>query len=583
MSIAQVVFDLPLEGPFDYSIPPELQSQVMIGAQVKVLFGTKKRTGIVSGIITHSEFENLKQIKSVVPDQIILDSYQISLGHQVSSYYGCSLGDALFTILRACERQKISTSAIKKSSSSASLYISPSGDYEDILASLIKPIADTQGRVLILVPDQFMASFIQGSLKKYFTKESCVIGMRSSVFRSLKDISLVIMIDEDNSSFKQEQTPMYETREVLLMRSKIESISIVFVSTTPTVEMMYLIEKGEIKKKDLPKEQKTQVLARPQIIDLNNYKIMVKGILSPAVLSAIESNVSKKLKSVLVFNHRGAYAMTRCETCGFVLKCTRCESPVVFSRTKKQYLCRYCSFQLPADTVCPTCKKPSWKSFGLGIEQLQKTLLDKFPLARIETFERDSKDALKDFDILIGTWALLRLKTQTQANSVVFLDIDSELNRLDMRSCFRAWSMVGHLRGMALRQLFIQSRQMDHYCIRALSQDKHEVFYKEDMKIRKELGFSPFAHQVYIYVRGIQTKQVEKVAQEIYEELVNSKPEGVLLQSPQPEVIAHKRGQYHLNILLQGKNVVGMITLIKKVLLNTKRPAKVIVTLNVDP
>jgi primosomal protein N' (replication factor Y) (superfamily II helicase) len=583
MSVAQVVFDLPLEGPFDYIIPPDLA--ISVGMQVKVTLSSKRRIGLVTRILKESGFKDLKPIKALVPKQPVLDEFQMALGRQLSEYYGCSLGDALFTIVRGCERQKIGTPVGPGKTVTPALYVSSPREYEDILVSLIQPMSQRKGRVLILVADQFMANTIQEILKKHFTPESCLIGTRSSVFRSFKDISLVVMIDEDNPSFKQEQTPMYETREVLLMRQAIEHMEIAFLSTTPTVEMMHWVQEGRIRMATRPKAGLEPVpkAVKPQIIDLNNYKILTKGILSPAIQSILERNLANKKKSILVFNHRGSYAMTRCQDCGFVLKCQRCESPMVFSKAKKQYLCRYCSFHLPADTVCPSCRKPSWKSFGFGIEHLQKAMQEKFPLARIETFERSSEQPFKDFDILIGTWALLRFKHHIQVPLVAFLDLDSELNRLDMRSCFKAWSMVGHLRSMAQEHLMVQSRQIHHYCIQSLAQDKPEVFYEEDMKIRKELGFPPFGHHIYIYVRSSQQKQAEALAAEIYETLKKNTKSPLEIHSPLPEIISHKRGQYRLNILMQGQDVVLMMASLKETLSTIKRKGKAIVTLNVDP
>jgi primosomal protein N' (replication factor Y) len=170
-----------------------------------------------------------------------------------------------------------------------------------------------------------------------------------------------------------------------------------------------------------------------------------------------------------------------------------------------------------------------------------------------------------------------------KAHLLAFLDIGSELNRLDMRSCFRAWSMVGHLRNMAQTQLLIQSRQPDHYVLKSLMEDKRDVFYQEDMKVRRELGFSPFAHQVSIGLRGKEEKLVEKASKELHQILIKSTLKDIQIHAPSAEAVANKRGLHRLNILLQGLKVVDMISLIKQAQTQMKRSAKVIVTINVDP
>ena len=534
----------------------------------------------MTGLLEKSLFGNLKSIKSVVDEKPLLDQAQMALGLDLSRYYGCSLGEALFTMVRGCEKQQVlSGSVARKTAPSLTLHTVPSGNYVPILASVIKLLAQRKQRVLILVPDQFAVQALQEALKKDFSKDDYLIGTRSSVFRSLVDIALVVMIDEDNPSYKQELTPLYETRHVLLMRAQRENVDVAFISAAASVEIMDLVHKGKIHLQVHPAKS----LVKPQAVDLNNYKTLLKGLLSPAVLAALKGNVSKGTKSILVFNHRGSYAITRCSECGGVLKCERCDSPMLYWRAKKQYLCRHCSFHLEADIICSHCQVPSWKSFGLGIEPLQKALQEQFPTSRILAFERRSPEIFKDYDILIGTSALLRFKYRTKVELVVLLDIDGEFNRLDMRSCFRAFSLAGHLRGMAQGQFLIQTRQPNHYVVKSLTNDDAAVFYREDMLIRRELALCPFGHQVMIHLRSLRQKLGQQAAQELYQALTREKSKDVQVHAPAAEAVAKKRDQYRLNILVQGVDVIGMIAFIKKAMTQVKRRSQVIVTLNVDP
>ena len=577
---AKIVFDLPLEKSFDYLIPSHLRNRIAAGVCVKVTLGTKKLTGIVLETTDKSAFERLKEIKFIDEQYPPLDSSQIAIAFKLNSYYGCSLGQAFFTILRGCRGQIMTQPTLpQKTKLSLTLHLVPSGDYQQILVELIKPLNQKNERVLILVPDQYVAFSIDQALKKYLPQNSFIIGTRSLVFRSLADIALVILIDESNSSYKQEQTPMYDTRDVLLMRARKENLEVAFISALPSVEMMNLVDKGEIQIKELPFEHKVKA----QVVDLNNYKTLFKGILSPAVVSGLESNFNKKLKSVLVFNHRGSFAMTRCSECGLILKCQRCDSSMVYSRIKKQYVCRHCSFHLLVEEICPTCQKPSWKSFGLGIEQLQKALQDKFPLAKIEAFERGMEEPTKNFDILIGTVALLRFKDRIRGNLVAFLDIDGELNRLDVRSCYRAFAMAQEVRNLAQEQYFIQSLNPDHYVIQALVKDNKEIFYREDMRIRKELEVCPFGHQVSIQIRHKNQKLVETTAEKFYQVLSDKTSLGIQVHEPVVEGTFKKRDFYRMNILLQGREVAAMIAFIKKALQDLKRLGKIIIIFNVDP
>ncbi len=575
---AKVVFDLPLEKSFDYLIPLHLHDRLGIGSCVKVFLGTKKVSGVVVEITDKSNFANLKEIKDIDEQFPVLYLAQIDLARELSGYYGCSLGEAIFTILRGCKNQETESALPKKSKSSVNLYLISSGEYQKTLIDLIKPLSANNERTLILVPDQFVALSIESQLQS-LPRRSFVIGTRSQVFRPFLDISLVVMIDESDPSYKQEQTPMYETRDVLLMRARKENMIVAFMSSLPSVELMDLVVKKEV----LIKESLQGNLIKPQIVDLNNYKTLWRGSLSPAVLSTLESNISKKSKSVLVFNHRGSFAMTRCSECGFVLKCQRCDSAMTYSRVKKVYACRHCSFHFPGEVVCPTCKKPSWKSWGLGVEQLQKALQDKYPLARIEAFERGMDEPSKNFDVLIGTVALLRFKDNIKANFVALLDIDGELNRLDVRSCYRAFNLAHEVGHLALQQYLIQSLNPDHYVIQALLKGDRDIFYHEDMRIRKELEVVPFGHQVLIQIRHKNQKLVETAVGKLYQGLLDKTPQVIKVHEPVVEGIFKKRDSYRMNILLQGRDVAAMITFIKATMSNMKRLGKVIVTFNVDP
>jgi len=593
--ISQIAFDLPLEGSFDYSIPSSLENHLAIGMRVQVFFGPKKRIGIVTALLAKSAFESLKPIHAIIDEKPLLDQAQMVLAEQLSRYYGCSLGEALFSLARANEQEPSIKSSIQRRSSAQCeciLHIVPLGNYEQILLSLIKPLAQKGQRVLILAADQFAVSSINDILKKHFSTQVYLIGTRSFVFRSFVDVALVIMIDEDNLSFKQEQTPMYETREVLLMRKAIEHIDIAFVGETPSVELMYQVKAGYVKMiYDSTHASPVQV----QVVDLNNYKFTPKGLLSVPIKSTIEQNLNKKEKTILVLNRKGSYAVTRCEDCGFILKCDHCDAAMSYSRLKGKYSCHYCSFTVDPEVNCPHCQKPSWKSIGMGVEQLQKELKNAFGLARVACFEREVPSrgkarsprpneplprtpVLMDFDILITTQAVLRYKHQWRVNTIILIDLDSQLNRMDLRSSFRAWSLAQHLRSMAKTKVFIQTRNRDHYVIKALAGNDPNLFYDEDMSIRQELKLAPFGHEVSIGLRSKIQTIVQNMAQELYDRLKN-----VAASPPSEDTISKKRDQYRFNILMRGEDVVGMIATIKAALTKIKRKSQVIVTINVDP
>ena len=306
---------------------------------------------------------------------------------------------------------------------------------------------------LILVPDAYRAQSISQQLSGM---KGVKIGMRSSVFASDGKYECVMMIDDEDSSYKQEQTPMYETRQVLLERSFMYGFNIAFVGVAPSVELMALVRDKQVKLIEEPMKR----VSSARLVDLTNYKY-VPGLISPPVRDALDAALKSGKKSILVLNRRGSYRLTRCMDCGKILKCQRCDAALIFSRAEGQYLCRHCTYTAPGDTSCPQCHKTSWKSMGIGVEQVQSELKKLFAQAKIVAFERESKnllfptDSMGDSDILVATSAVLRFQGSLQVSMAAFIDFDAELNRLEMRSAFNAFSLALHISSMALDKVFI--------------------------------------------------------------------------------------------------------------------------------
>jgi primosomal protein N' (replication factor Y) len=592
--IAQVVFDLPLDGPFDYSIPEHLASSIAVGTRVKVSFGPKTQIGFVIGLLSASAFSKLKPIQSLCDDFAAFNSLDLDFARDFCAYYGCSLGEALGTMLRNETGHKPSIRRDRKPL--LSLYICPPNSY----AAKIQEIIDgyqghskdprhsqadkaEESRFLILVPDAFRGQMLSQQLHSLPIK----IGTRSSVFECDGRYDCVIMVDEEDSSYKQEQMPMYDAAQVLLTRSKMYGFDSAFVGVSPSVELMALALSGKIKLFEEP----TANVPAARLVDLSNYKF-VPGLISPPVRDALESALKAGKKSILVLNRKGSYRLTRCVDCAEILKCTHCDSPLIYSRSEGKFLCRHCTYTALGSTVCPKCHKPDWRSQGIGVEQVQTELKRIFPQAKILAFERTAKSVKKpnggqslgDFDILISTRAVLRFQGALKVRLAAFIDFDAELNRLDMRSAFNAFSLALHISSMALESVFIQTRNSNHYVLQSLSHGKTQDFYDEELKLRKEFGFSPFKHWVRISWRGKSEKSTHEHALQVYNVLSeSSSEENYTITPPLADTVGRKRDQFRFNVMVQANQVPQAVAFIKSTLDQIKRPSRVIVTFNIDP
>ena len=294
---------------FDYLIPEEFVSQIVVGKRVKVSFGPRPQTGCVTGLLEKSSIARLKPILSILDASAIFNDLELTFAQDFAAYYGCSLGEALFTILRNKENNKLMVQ--REHTPVVSLHRCSPDEY----AAQVQKIIDgypAQSRFLILVPDAFRG---QRMMKQFKGIGSVKIGMRSSVFESDGQHDCVIMVDEEDASYKQEQTPMYETRQVLRSRSKMYGFDIAFVGVSPSVEMMALVRDAKVKLMEAP-----DVSIPPmRLVDLTNYKF-VPGLISPPVREVLEAALKKNKKSLLVLNRRGSYRMTRCVDCAEILE-----------------------------------------------------------------------------------------------------------------------------------------------------------------------------------------------------------------------------------------------------------------------
>jgi len=218
----------------------------------------------------------------------------------------------------------------------------------------------------------------------------------------------------------------------------------------------------------------------------------------------------------------------------------------------------------------------------MGVEKIQSELNVLFPRAKVVTFERGDAH-LPVGDILIATQAVLRFKGRLKPHLAALVDIDGELNRLDMRSSYRAWGLAVHLRAMAQKTLIVQTRNSTHHVLKALAADDARIFYDEEMRLRKELGFSPFAHWAAVTVRARQEKSALSFARDVYNVLIAVSGQGMHILEPGPGIPAKMRGQYRFRVLVQGPRAEDITAVIKGALAKVKRSGRLIVTVEVDP
>ena len=609
-SIAQIVVGLPLEGPFDYSIGDELLPEVLIGKRVYVSFNRRKRIGYVTGLIEESKFGKLNPILSVLDETPSLNKITLQFTKEFSQYYGCSWGEAIETYLPAflrkskyiVERIEEVVAVEGRGVASELLCELDSQKKWEYIGSQIAEMIKGKKGVILLAPELSQIKKVVKEIelvagaqiavvdKKISVKKekeqwelirrgkiNVVVGTRSAIFSPVQNLGLIIITNEDNPSYKQEQSPFYHVNKVADIRSKIEECKVILESVTPSVETWFYHEK-----KRVLTEIAGSCLSEMQIIDMNNYNPQKSSLLSPPLQNKIRSSLEKKEKMLLLMNRKGFSTITSCNECGFSLQCPRCNVNLVYMSSAKTMMCTHCNHAESLPSVCPQCNHSYLRSFGVGIEKMASHIGKFFFDAQVAVFDKDTKRVPKGADIIIATQAILKVCDDMRFDSIVILDFDAELNRFNFRSSQEAFSKLIHLRLLAQSGLFVQTRNPDSECVKAAIDGSFDKFYFQELKCREELGFPPYKHMVEIIIRGNKEESVSKYSQELFALLEKNLIQGVDIMEPQPDSMPKLRDQYRYNIMLKSESPDKMLADIKTSL-KEKKGRNIIVTVNMDP
>ncbi|MFZ5800937.1 MAG: replication restart helicase PriA, partial [Candidatus Omnitrophota bacterium] len=407
-----------------------------------------------------------------------------------------------------------------------------------------------------------------------------VIGVRSAVFAPLPNPGLLIVEEEDNSLYKQEQGPFYHAREVALMRSKIQGCELMLTSRTPSLEAVALSKTQKFSLEFIPTQRS---LPKTQVINPAEYRRRYHRLLLSAPLQEIISRWLIQNKRVILFiNRKGFSTAARCPSCGFSQRCPRCDINLTFHYDKHKLVCRYCSFSAEPVELCPQCKRDYLRYSGAGAEKLESEAHRLFPQARIIRWESGKAAPAEDFNILITTQVILSRPAPPTGDCVVVLQVDSLLNRLDFRAAEKTFALLTRLMALTKEQIILQSHNEEHYTLKLALKNDFAKFYKQEMKLRRALGFPPFKHFLAVQIRGKSEARVRESGEDLFKELLDRCPKSVEVFPPQPDMPAKLRGNFRSLILLKGKDVKKINGIIRKSLHAKGKKSGIIIGIDVD-
>lgn len=415
------------------------------------------------------------------------------------------------------------------------------------------------------------------------TDYSVVLGSRSSIFSPVNNLGLIIIDQEDDQVYKQEQAPHYHAKEVALMRAQIDGANVILGSHCLSLESFYLAQKNNLEFEVIPPEA---VYPQIKVIDLARLAYAErknKSIFSKFLADAIYAMLGEKGKTLLVINRKGFATSASCHNCGVPLKCQRCNINLVFHFEEDKLKCHHCNFTMEVPKICPSCRAGYIKYSGIGIEKVESELARIFPQASIQMWEEHKESVnLSAADIIVATPSVAKQKGFLRVDLIAVLAIDNSLNRVDFRASEKTFSLLRGLVRLTSKKIIIQSANANHHCFQALIKDNPQLFYKKELQQRKQLNLAPFKHMILLKIRGINFEKVRKVSVDLFQRLNSIKTTSIKVLSLNCGQPAKLRGNFYYQILMRASSAQKASHFLK-LHLKEWHYSGIIVTVDVDP
>jgi len=401
------------------------------------------------------------------------------------------------------------------------------------------------------------------------------IGARSSIFAPVSNLGLIIVDEEHDGSFKQEEGVRYHARDMALLRAFRSNAVALLGSATPSLETVDLVRRGKLVELRLPERAfREATLPIVSTVDLRRIGAGPTGnkLISLPLHRAIEATLAAKEQVILFLNRRGFAPSVVCESCGHVATCLGCSVALTYHKSRGGRLrCHYCDWEGPMPTACSECKSPAMGLEGLGTERLEETIAEAFPGARVARLDRDVADGVKaeeimarmraqEIDILVGTQMVTKGHDIATVTLVGVLNADAALSLPDFRAAERGFQLLVQVAGRAGRKdrpgkVVIQTRSPDHPAIRFAM--KHDVsgFLDHELQDRAEVGYPPFRRLTLFRIDALDEEVARRAAGKIAAHARTS-PEGnsrvVEVLGPAVAPIARLRGRFRFRVMLRS-------------------------------
>jgi len=428
-----------------------------------------------------------------------------------------------------------------------------------------------------------------------------VVGARSALFLPFRDLGLVVVDEEHDTSYKQEDGALYNARDMAVLRASIAGAEVILASATPSVESWVNAQTGKYRRLDLPDRFGEAEMPDMHAIDMRAERLPRGRWISETLAGAVRSRIERGEQSLLFLNRRGYAPVTVCRACGHQIGCEHCDARMVEHRFQKRLMCHQCGETRPIPTACPSCgAEEALAAVGPGVERVAEEAAALFPGARLAILSSDvfpSARALREAiagiaeggaDIIIGTQLVAKGHNFPLLTLVGVIDADLGLQGTDLRAAERTYQLVRQVAGRAGRAArrgtaLIQTFQPEHPVIRAILAGDDERFLNAEAAERRQAGMPPFGRLAGVIVSGPDLAAVMDVAGRLAREAAPLAAVGAQVFGPAPAPIARIRGRHRVRLLVKAPRTPALQGAIRKWLAPLRLPANLRVTVDIDP
>ncbi|MFB0936051.1 MAG: primosomal protein N' [Propionivibrio sp.] len=666
MSIARVALGVPLHRLFDYRVPVgEILTTGDVGIRVRVRFGQRLCVGIVVGVADASDIpaEQLKPLEAVLRDLPPLPADWFRLTEFCSAYYQVPLGEVMLSTLPAGLRRVDSPKAraARRVPKPSAAQVAPelTAEQRQVLATIeahgagfhayllhgvtgsgktevylrLVELALAAGRqTLLLVPEINLTPQLEARVAARFPEAGLVslhselteaartrnwraafdgsarlvLGTRLAVFTPMPDLGLIIVDEEHDASFKQQDGMRYSARDVAVFRAHERDIPIVLGSATPSLESWANAADARTPARYTLLTLRERAVASARLPAVQRIDTRVEKLqdgFSGALLQAIEKRLGRGEQSLVFLNRRGYAPVLACAQCGWISRCQRCAANLVLHLADGRLRCHHCGFECRVPKACPTCGNQDIQPFGRGTQRIEEVLNARFPQARILRVDRDSAKSRKQWeslleqihageaDILVGTQMLAKGHDFPKLTLVGVLGADAALFAADWRAPERLFAQLMQVAGRAGRadlpgEVLIQTQFPEHPLYAALVRHDFPAFAAAQLKEREQAGFPPYAYQAMLRAEAPLIADALAFLAEARAWPQAAEHADVMLYDPVPMRLARRANLERAQLLVESPSrraLQGFLSEWGSLLQSIKAPSRLRWHLEVDP